>query len=169
MRKPGQNLRLLLSAHAENARLHLTSNEKKNPASPPTFCFVLRKYLEGSRLVNIQQTGLDRVVYFTFSRLDESGGYQEVHLISEIMGKHSNLILVDQQTGQIIDAIKRYSHAVSRYREVLPGRPYIAPPAQKKEHPLGWMKNSLSRSLQSGGWDKTAGGPGLQKPGRNRA
>ena len=64
VRKPGQNLRLLLSAHAENARLHLTSRERKNPAIPPAFCFVLRKYLEGSRLVNIQQVGLDRVVYF---------------------------------------------------------------------------------------------------------
>ena len=57
VRKPGQNLRLLLSAHAENARLHLTSGVRKNPAIPPAFCFVLRKYLEGSRLVNIQQVG----------------------------------------------------------------------------------------------------------------
>ncbi len=155
VRKPGQSLRLLLSAHAENARLHLTSRDRKNPASPPTFCFVLRKYLEGSHLVNIQQAGLDRVVYFTFSRLDESGGYQDVQLISEIMGKHSNLILVNRQTGQIIDAIKRYSHAVSRYREVLPGRPYIAPPAQNKQHPLELDEEQFIRTLQGGGWDKT--------------
>jgi predicted ribosome quality control (RQC) complex YloA/Tae2 family protein len=155
VRKPGQSLRLLLSAHAENARLHLTSRDRKNPASPPTFCFVLRKYLEGSRLVNIQQVGLDRVVYFTFSRLDESGGYQDVQLISEIMGKHSNLILVDRKTGQIIDAIKRYSHAVSRHREVLPGRPYIAPPAQNKQHPLELDEEQFIGALQKGGWDKT--------------
>jgi predicted ribosome quality control (RQC) complex YloA/Tae2 family protein len=155
VRKPGQSLRLLLSAHAENARLHLTSRDRKNPASPPTFCFVLRKYLEGSRLVNIQQVGLDRVVYFNFSRLDESGGYQDVQLISEIMGKHSNLILVDRKTGQIIDAIKRYSHAVSRYREVLPGRLYIAPPAQNKQHPLELDEEQFISALQGGGWDKT--------------
>lgn len=155
VRKPGQNLRLLLSAHAENARLHLTSRDWKNPASPPTFCFVLRKYLEGSRLVNIQQAGLDRVVCFTFSRLDESGGYQDVQLISEIMGKHSNLILIDRQTGQIIDAIKRYSHAVSRYREVLPGRSYIAPPAQNKQHPLELDEEHFIGVLQKEGWDKT--------------
>jgi predicted ribosome quality control (RQC) complex YloA/Tae2 family protein len=155
VRKPGQSLRLLLSAHAENARLHLTTRERKNPASPPTFCFVLRKYLEGSRLVNIQQVGLDRIACLTFSRLDESGGYQDVQLISEIMGKHSNLILIDQETGQIIDAIKRYSHAVSRHREVLPGRLYIAPPAQKKQHPLGLDEEQFIRALQQGGWEKT--------------
>ena len=155
IRKPGQNFRLLLSAHAENARLHLTSRDRKNPASPPTFCFVLRKYLEGSRLVDIQQVGLDRVVYFTFSRLDESGGYQDVQLISEIMGKHSNLILIDRQSGQIIDAIKRYSHAVSRHREVLPGRPYIAPPAQHKQPPLELDEEQFIGALQKGGWDKT--------------
>jgi predicted ribosome quality control (RQC) complex YloA/Tae2 family protein len=155
LRKPGQNLRLLLSADAENARLHLTSHDKKNPASPPTFCFVLRKYLEGSRLVSIQQIGLDRIVYFTFSRLDESGGYQDVQLISEIMGKHSNLILIDRKTGLIIDAVKRYSHAVSRYREVLPGRPYLAPPVQNKQHPLELDEEQFIRALQGGGWDKT--------------
>ncbi len=71
------------------------------------------------------------------------------------MGKHSNLILVDQETGQIIDAIKRYSHAVSRHREVLPGRLYIAPPAQNKQHPLGLDEEQLIRVLQRGGWEKT--------------
>jgi len=155
IRKPGQNFRLLLSSQAENARLHLISGDRKNPASPPTFCFVLRKYLEGSRLVDIQQVGLDRVVYFTFSRLDESGGYQDVQLISEIMGKHSNLILIDRKTGQILDAIKRYSHAVSRHREVLPGRLYIAPPAQHKQAPLELDEEQFIGVLQKGGWDKT--------------
>ncbi|MGD0152650.1 MAG: NFACT RNA binding domain-containing protein [Thermacetogeniaceae bacterium] len=153
LRKPGQSLRLLLSAHAENARLHLTSQEKTNPPSPPTFCFVLRKYLEGSRLLDIRQVDLDRVVYFTFSRLSESGGYQEVHLISEIMGKHSNLILVDPQTGQIIDAVKRYSHAVSRYREVLPGRIYIPPPLQSKVSPLDLDEERFVQVLQDGNWE----------------
>lgn len=153
LRKPGLSLRLLLSAHAENARLYLTSREKTNPLSPPIFCFVLRKYLEGSRLVNIQQSGLDRVVYFTFSRLGESGGYQDIHLISEIMGKHSNLILVDRQTGQIIDAIKRYSHAVSRHREVLPGRVYIPPPVQSKASPFELDEEQFVKVLQDGDWE----------------
>lgn len=162
VRKPGQNLRLLISAHAENARLHLTSGEKSNPASPPVFCQVLRKYLEGSRLVDIRQAGLDRVVEFTFTRLAGDGGYQDVRLISEIMGKHSNLILVDRQSGQIIDAIKRYSHAVSRHREVLPGRAYIPPPAQNKTSPLELDEERLvgvlqgdDNVLQSGGWERT--------------
>lgn len=155
IRKPGQNFRLLLSAHAENARLHLTATEKPNPATPPLFCLVMRKHLEGSRLVGIQQTGLDRVVRFTFTHLDESGGYREIDLICEIMGKHSNLILVEQSTGQILDAIKRYTHAVSRHREVLPGRIYIAPPTQQKEHPLGLDEEQFSKVLQSGAWEKT--------------
>jgi predicted ribosome quality control (RQC) complex YloA/Tae2 family protein len=155
IRKPGQNFRLLLSAHAENARLHLTANEKPNPSSPPLFCLVMRKHLEGGRLVGIQQAGLDRVVQFTFSHLGENGGYREINLICEIMGKHSNLILVEQSTGQILDAIKRYTHAVSRHREVLPGRVYIAPPAQKKEYPLGLDEERFIKILQGGGWEKT--------------
>lgn len=154
IRKPGQSLRLLISAHAENARLHLTDGERSNPASPPVFCFVLRKYLEGSRLVNIQQAGLDRVVEFTFSRLAGDGGYQEIRLISEIMGKHSNIILVDRQSGQIIDAIKRYSHAVSRHREVLPGRAYISPPAQTRVSPLELDEERLVKVLQGGDWER---------------
>lgn len=136
MRNSGRNFRLLISAQAENARLHLTTQEKTNPPAPPLFCLILRKYLEGSRLLRIEQTGLDRIVNFTFSRLDESGDFKEIVLTSEIMGKHSNLILLDPETGLVIDGIKRYSHVLSRYREVLPGSLYLAPPAQKKVHPL---------------------------------
>lgn len=136
IRSSGQSLRLLISAQAENARLHLTTKEKKNPLSPPIFCTVLRKHLEGSRLTDIQQDGLDRVVRLTFSHIAESGEFEDVVLVVEIMGKHSNIILVDPQSNQIIDGIKRYTHALSRYREVLPGRTYLSPPAQRKVHPL---------------------------------
>ncbi len=136
VRSSGRSLRLLLSSAAETARIHLTSQEKANPPSPPLFCQILRKYLEGSRLISIEQENLDRIVRLVFTRLGESGEFQNVVLISEIMGKHSNLIMVDAATGLIIDGIKRYSHALSRHREVLPGRPYIPPPVQHRAHPL---------------------------------
>ncbi|MFY9271917.1 MAG: NFACT RNA binding domain-containing protein [Thermacetogeniaceae bacterium] len=135
LRSSRKSRQLLISAQAENARLHLTTQEKKNPLTPPLFCAVLRKYLEGSRLTSIKQKGLDRVVNLSFSRIAESGEFQDVVLVVEIMGKHSNIILLDP-SNRIIDGIKRYSHALSRYREVLPGHEYVAPPSQKKVHPL---------------------------------
>ncbi|MDH7576476.1 MAG: NFACT RNA binding domain-containing protein [Bacillota bacterium] len=154
IRRPGQSFRLLLSAQAENARVHLTGKEKKNPPSPPLFCLVLRKYLEGSRLIRIEQVDLDRVLRLTFTRLEESGLYQEKILIVEIMGKHSNIILLEPKTGLIIDGIKRYSHAVSRHREVLPGRPYLPPPAQNKVHPLDLTEEMFRETLLKGPWEK---------------
>lgn len=135
LRSSRKSHRLLISAQAENARLHLTTQEKKNPLTPPLFCTVLRKYLEGSRLTAIKQKGLDRVVNITFSRIAESGEFQDLVLVVEIMGKHSNIILLDP-SNRIIDGIKRYSHTLSRHREVLPGREYVAPPSQNKVHPL---------------------------------
>lgn len=143
LRSSGKSRHLLISAQAENARLHLTTQEKKNPLTPPLFCTVLRKYLEGSRLVSIKQDGLDRVVHFTFSRIAESGEFQDIVLVVEIMGKHSNIILADPRSNTIIDGIKRYSHILSRYREVLPGREYLAPPSQKKVHPVSLSEDEF--------------------------
>jgi predicted ribosome quality control (RQC) complex YloA/Tae2 family protein len=148
IRSSGHNFRLLLSSRAESARVHLTSQERTNPFTPPLFCSVLRKYLEGSRLISIEQDkGLDRIINFSFSGLGESGDFQEINLISEIMGKHSNLILIDPNTGLIIDGIKRYSHTLSRHREVLPGRPYIDPPQQNRVHPLSLNEERLVKLL----------------------
>lgn len=171
IRCSGQNFRLLFSAQADSARIHLTAQEKTNPPSPPLFCLILRKYLEGSRLLRIEQVDLDRVVHLTFSRFDESGEFKEIVLISEIMGKHSNLILLDPQSGVIIDGIKRYSHTLSRYREVLPGRSYLAPPRQQKEHPADldlerfiriMLQEPLDKSLEEVVFGKIAGiGPEL--------
>ncbi|NPV29772.1 MAG: fibronectin/fibrinogen-binding protein [Firmicutes bacterium] len=155
IRRPGQGYRLLLSAQAEGARVHLTEKEKKNPPSPPLFCLVLRKHLEGSRLLRIEQIALDRILRFTFTRLEESGVSQERTLVVEIMGKHSNIILLEPKTETIIDGIKRYSHALSRYREVLPGRPYLPPPAQEKIHPLDLDEDKFRETLLKGPWGET--------------
>ena len=133
-RHPGK-YRLLLSAHARHARIHLTGRGLGNPVVPPMFCQILRKHLEGGRLREIGQRGLERVLTLGVDTCDELGHPSGKTLYCEVMGKHSNLILVDDRTQTIIDGIRRYSHAVSRHREVLPGRPYVGPPAQDKLDP----------------------------------
>lgn len=130
------NYKLLLSAHPIDARVHLTTTTYPNPSSPPLFCMVLRKHLEGGKISGILQKGLERQLTFCVEVLDETGQLKTKHLTIEIMGKHSNIILSDPETSLIIDGIKRFSHAVSRHREVLPGRIYTAPPDQHKEDPL---------------------------------
>ncbi len=141
--------RLLISANAQNARMHLSKNAKPNPATPPLFCMVLRKHLEGGRIVEITQAGLERILQIIVNTRDELGQPTLKKLIVEIMGKHSNIILVDHQTGKIIDGIKRYSHAVSRHREVLPGRDYLAPPEQGKIHPIGLNEERFFQLITS--------------------
>lgn len=127
----GKNRRLLLSAHPRHARMHLTATERKNPPSPPMFCMLLRKYLEGGRLVAVEQAGYERIVRLAFSVLDELGNPTQYTLCCEIMGKHSNIVLVAAD-GRIVDAIRRVTEAVNRYREVLPGLAYVPPPPQDK-------------------------------------
>ncbi len=134
--RPKARTRLLLSANARNARVHLTTVTKENPTTPPLFCMVLRKHLEGGRLLGFEQPGLERMLVIKIESRDELGSPSIKHLVCEIMGKHSNIILIEPTTGTIIDGIKRYSHTVSRYREILPGRLYIPPPDQAKLNPL---------------------------------
>ena len=129
---PGGNAKLLISAHPVFGRFHLTETQPENPATPPMFCMVLRKHLENSKLVDIQQLGDDRIVFFDFDATDEIGTPVKRRLILEIMGKHSNLILIDPAENIILDGIRRYSHQISRHREVLPGKPYLLPPSNEK-------------------------------------
>ena len=128
--------RLLLNTSAAAARFHFTSEIKKNPTTPPMFCMILRKHLEGGKIIDICQTELERVVTFFIQNYNERGDLVILHLYLEIMGKHSNLILVDSTNQRILDGLKRYSHALSRYREVLPGKTYLAPPSQGKQPPI---------------------------------
>lgn len=143
--------RLLLSASATSARFHLTQESKKNPISPPMFCMILRKHLEGGKLVALHQSELERVITFEFQNYNDRGDLVSLHLHLEIMGKHSNLILVDPLTNTILDGLKRYSHALSHYREVLPGRTYLTPPSQGKQPPLAdeelWRQTLYKEAL----------------------
>ena len=132
----GKNHRLLLSADARFARIHLTTVEKKNPAAPPTFCMLLRKYVEGGKIISVSQPGRERICRIQIGVTDELGNPAEFTLIAEVMGKHSNVVLVGPQ-GRIVDAIRRVTEEVNRYRELLPGLPYIAPPPLAKLDPAG--------------------------------
>ncbi len=123
--------RLLLSANASNARIHFTSESVENPKSPPMFCMLLRKHLGSGRLVGVRQQGMDRVVFLDFETYNELGDRVIVTLALEIMGRHSNLIVLSQD-GKIIDAIKRVNEEMSSVRMILPGLPYSLPPAQEK-------------------------------------
>ncbi|NLO98628.1 MAG: fibronectin/fibrinogen-binding protein [Peptococcaceae bacterium] len=148
LRSAGQTLRLLLNAGSTGARIQLTNQVKKNPAHPPMFCMILRKHLENGKIIDILQHGLERFVTLTIQNYNERGDLQDYYLHLEIMGKHSNLILVDAQSNIILDGIRRYSHMVSRYREVLPGRAYLTPPAQNKIDSLRDENEFMSRMME---------------------
>lgn len=143
----GGRRRLLLSADPGLARVHLTGRAGENPPSPPVFCMVLRKHLEGGRIAGFSQPGYDRVLTISVDTRDELGRSSHKQIICEIMGRHSNIVLCDPASGMILDGIKRYSHAVSRHREILPGRPYVPAPAQEKINPLSLGEEDFFRVM----------------------
>ncbi len=151
--KPGSKNRLVLNAGAENARVHLTGTTRPNPVSPPMFCMLLRKHLEGGRIIEFRQSGLDRVLDIRVDCRDELGQPLVKSLICEIMGRHSNIILVSRAGEVILDGIRRYSHSVSRHREVLPGRVYIPPPDQGKSNPFSLTEDHFRELVLSGQLD----------------
>lgn len=126
----GKSHKLLLSANNNEARFNLTQIKFENPDIPPNFCMVLRKHLNQGKIINIEQIGLDRIVIFSISSIDEMGFDTSKKLILEIMGKYSNLILVDDDY-RIIDSIKRVNEYMSSVRQVLPGLKYELPLDEK--------------------------------------
>ncbi|TJX16159.1 fibronectin/fibrinogen-binding protein [Tissierella creatinini] len=134
--KNGTNYRLILSASSNNPRIYLTSSSKKNPETPPMFCMLLRKHISGGIVLNVEQYEMDRVVFIDISAQDELGQPTEKRLAIEIMGKHSNIILMDKSSFKIIDSIKRVTNEMSRVRQILPGAIYENPPIKDKKNPL---------------------------------
>jgi len=132
LRGHGENLKLLLSAHPVYSRVCLTQKTFENPKSPPLFCMVLRKHLDGGRIKKIVQPSFDRILEIHIENRTELGDMVNLILVIEVMGKHSNIILLNQETKKIIDSIKRVSFSTSQYRQVLPGLEYILPPKQDK-------------------------------------
>lgn len=118
--------KLILSANSVSARVGLTEAAFENPQQPPMFCMLLRKHLGGGRLTDIRQDGLERIISFDFECVNEIGDTVTNTLVAEIMGRHSNIILV--RDGRVVDSIKRITDDISSVRRVLPNVPYEAPP-----------------------------------------
>lgn len=126
------NVRLFASAGSAHARVCFINENPINPPAPLAFCMLLRKHLQGGRITEIKQKDSERIIEISLETLNELGFTMSKKLIFEIMGKHSNIILVDIASGKIIDSIKRVSFDSSRVRQVLPGMIYQYPPAQGK-------------------------------------
>lgn len=130
-----ENYRLLISADASLPLIYFQQTSKENPMTAPNFCMLLRKHINNGRIVDIYQPGFERIVVIVIEHLDEMGDLKRKKIITEIMGKHSNIIFATED-NVIIDSIKHISHMVSSVREVLPGRVYEYPPAGGKVSPL---------------------------------
>lgn len=149
------NLKLMASCGSQHARIHFIEEMPVNPPEPTSFCMLLRKHLQGGRITDVQQYKSERIVEVTLETLNELGFTVSKKLIFEIMGKHSNVVLVDIESGKIIDSIKRVSFDSSRVRQVLPGMIYVYPPEQDKipfkditDTDSEWMKNgNLSKKI----------------------
>lgn len=130
VRQTNENLRLLISVNPKHPRMHLTETIIENPITPPAFCMLLRKHLEGGRIANISQHSLDRIALLSIDFRNEDGTISTKYLTIELMGKHSNIILT--QHNIIMDAIKRIGTNLSRSRQILPRMEYTFPPGQMR-------------------------------------
>lgn len=131
----GGQCRLYLSADASLPLAYLTTKPRQAPLQAPAFCMLLRKHLQNGRILSVTQPGLERILRFEVEHLDEMGDLCRHTLVIELMGKHSNLIFLND-SEQIVDSIKHISALVSSVREVLPGRPYFVPDTRGKKDPL---------------------------------
>ena len=149
IRSNRQSHRLLLSAHPVFGRIQLTQTTFENPAQPSTFIMVLRKYLQGALIESIEQVENDRIVEMTVSNKNEIGDHIQATLIIEIMGKHSNILLVDKSSHKILEVIKHVGFSQNSYRTLLPGSTYIAPPSAESLNPFTIKNEKLFEILQT--------------------
>ena len=149
IRSNRQSHRLLLSAHPVFGRIQLTQTTFENPAQPSTFIMVLRKYLQGALIESIEQIENDRIVEITVSNKNEIGDHIQATLIIEIMGKHSNILLVDKSSHKILEVIKHVGFSQNSYRTLLPGSTYIAPPSTESLNPFTVKDEKLFEILQT--------------------
>lgn len=147
------NVRLCLSASSNIPKVHLTSTVKDNPADPGALCMHLRKHLNSAKIVSVDQPDFERVIKIAFDTTDELGYVRREYMYAEIMGKYSNVILTDD-TGRIINAVKPVDMTTSSKRQVLPGMKYEAPPPQDKLVPTEVSKEDFYAAAEkSGGVD----------------
>lgn len=148
MRTRGGTEKLLLSASANSARVHITKENVENPKVPPMFCMLLRKHFGNGRLLDIRQDGLERILYFDFEAMNELGDMVKVTLAAEIMGRCSNIIIINAD-GKIIDSIKRVDPEMSGERPVLPGMTYSLPPKTERLDFRKCTKDELLSALEA--------------------
>ncbi|PYF07048.1 Rqc2 family fibronectin-binding protein [Ureibacillus chungkukjangi] len=136
VRSNGENFKLLSSIHPSYARVHLTGQSIDNPSEPPMFCMLLRKHIEGGFIHAIETDPFERIITLNIESKNEIGDQIFRKLTIEIMGRHSNIILIDKENNKIIDSLKHLPPSINSYRTVLPGQLYITPPEQNKKNPL---------------------------------
>ena len=148
IRSMGQAYKLLLTSNASNPKFHFTQTNPSNPMTPPLFCMVMRKHLQSGKIIKIEQPDFDRILNIYVESLNELGDYSVKKLVLEIMGRHSNIILTDEN-NTILDCIKHIGHDTSSVREVLPGREYTLPPSQGKINTLELDNNDFNEVLEN--------------------
>lgn len=149
-----ENFKLIISASASNPRIYLAEKyEKNNPKKAPLFCMTLRKYIQSGVITDVEQMGFERIIRISVDSYDELREKTTKYLYVEIMGKHSNIILVSKNENKILDSIKRVPISVSRVRQILPGNEYELPPSQDKINPLEEINEEdfKKRSKESSG------------------
>lgn len=144
----GGGKKLRLTSNSQVARVSFTQDKKKSPDVAPLFCMLLRKHLGGAKFREAIQPDFERIIKLVFDGVNEFGEPCEKYLIAELMGRHSNIILVDE-TKKIIDAIKHIDFSISSVRQVLPGMFYEYPPSQEKQNPLTVGLNEIVEKLQT--------------------
>ncbi|KSU11983.1 hypothetical protein LMG8526HA_01698 [Lactococcus lactis] len=149
VRSAGKSHKLLLSAHPVFGRVQLTKTDFQNPQNPNNFVMILRKYLAGAFIEQIEQVGNDRQIIFHISTKDEIGDRLKIALITEIMGKHSNIILLEKTSQKIIESIKHIGFSQNQYRTILPGSTYIAPPLNTAIDPFKATDEEIFEALQT--------------------
>jgi len=140
----GENRRILIDVGSSNARINLTSMKPDNPAQPPMFCMMLRKHFSGAKIVDVSQLGFERAIRITCDAYDELGFSSHKHLIVEIMGTYSNLILTDKD-DTVIGAVKQIDFSMSHKRQIITGIKYEMPPAQNKRDPMAVERDDFCK------------------------
>lgn len=146
IRSLGENQRLLLCAGANAARVHLTAHNKQNPQEPPMLCMLLRKHLQGGRVMDVRRVAGDRILEIDIENIDELGESVVRTLVCELMGRHSNIIL-HLPDGRIIDSVRHVDESISRVRQILPGLIYTYPPEQDKLNPDTCTAEEIAEAL----------------------
>ena len=145
-RGKGGAVRVLFSVSADAARVHITQTSPENPAQPPMFCMLLRKHLSGGKLEAIEQDGLERILRLKIRANNEMGDSILLTLVCEIMGRFSNVILVNEH-GRIVDSLRRVDEDISRVRLVLPAMEYAAPPREPRICLLDCKDDEIAQRL----------------------